>query len=187
MLRFLRFRFTISNTVDATQKCIDVLCLHHNLYPTFAKVKPFLPSCPLFHLILPQPSFPSFPTVIPLYLQTPLAPLFFYQQQAHKIARSPPHQHNEPAPVRHRLRPRTRAHAFYLVSASWPWLVDFDFVYWDGDGYWWRFPMNINVPTLCVLIAPHVIRGSRFFADTRLQLPQLVAYIQCAFPSFSPL
>ncbi|KIJ38839.1 hypothetical protein M422DRAFT_258486 [Sphaerobolus stellatus SS14] len=40
-------------------------------------------------------------------------------------------------------------------------------------------PMNIDVPTLRVLVAPHVIRGSRFFADTRLQPPQLVAYIQC--------
>ncbi|KIJ38856.1 hypothetical protein M422DRAFT_258505 [Sphaerobolus stellatus SS14] len=40
--------------------------------------------------------------------------------------------------------------------------------------------MNIDVPTLRVLVTPHVIRGSRFFTDTRLQPPQLVAYIQVA-------
>ncbi|KIJ38821.1 hypothetical protein M422DRAFT_258469 [Sphaerobolus stellatus SS14] len=38
--------------------------------------------------------------------------------------------------------------------------------------------MNIDIPTLRVLVAPHVIHGSRFFADTRLRPPQLVAYIQ---------
>ncbi|KIJ24031.1 hypothetical protein M422DRAFT_275283 [Sphaerobolus stellatus SS14] len=47
-----------------------------------------------------------------------------------------------------------------------------------GDIYIEGLPMNIDISTLRVLVAPHVIRGSRFFADTRLQPPQLVAYIQ---------
>ncbi|KIJ22960.1 hypothetical protein M422DRAFT_276551, partial [Sphaerobolus stellatus SS14] len=146
------------DTVDAAQKCIDVLRSHHNLHPTFAKRTPTLSPNPT--------NTPSFS---------------FINSKPTNRALAAPHQHNEPASVRRRLRPRTLAREFYLVSASWPWLVDFDFVYWDADGYWWRLPMNINVPTLRVLVAPHVIRGSRFFADTRLQPPQLVAYIQCVF------
>ncbi|KIJ41878.1 hypothetical protein M422DRAFT_255211 [Sphaerobolus stellatus SS14] len=47
-----------------------------------------------------------------------------------------------------------------------------------GDVYIEGPPMNIDVPTLPMLVAPHVIRGNRFFADTRLQPLQLVAHIQ---------
>ncbi|KIJ38850.1 hypothetical protein M422DRAFT_258496 [Sphaerobolus stellatus SS14] len=130
----------------------------------------------LSHLILLHLSFPFDPTVIPLYPQTPLTPLpsLLSTTCPQDRALAAPHQHNEPAPARRRLRPRTRTRAFYLVSAFWPWLVDFEFVYWDADG----LPINIDVPTLRVLVAPHVICGSQFFADTRLQPPQLVAYIQ---------
>ncbi|KIJ42454.1 hypothetical protein M422DRAFT_254553 [Sphaerobolus stellatus SS14] len=42
--------------------------------------------------------------------------------------------------------------------------------------------LPIDVPTLRVLVAPHIIRGSRFLADTRLQSQQLVAYISAYFP-----
>ncbi|KAF8579680.1 hypothetical protein K439DRAFT_375520 [Ramaria rubella] len=41
-----------------------------------------------------------------------------------------------------------------------------------------RLPMNVEVQTLRALLAPHVVRSSRFFADTRVQPPQLVAFIQ---------
>ncbi|KIJ38862.1 hypothetical protein M422DRAFT_258509 [Sphaerobolus stellatus SS14] len=173
------YGFVLFDTVDAAQKCIDVLRSHHNLHPTFAKVShSFHPV--LSHLILSHPSFPFDPS------------------QAHKIARSPP--------LINITNPHPSAAAYVLEfglahSTSYPHLdlgsstsnssigmargiggavgggamggkED------GGDVYTEGLPMNIDIPTLRVLVAPHVIRGSRLFADTRLQPPQLVAYIQ---------
>ncbi|GJJ10264.1 hypothetical protein Clacol_004490 [Clathrus columnatus] len=39
-------------------------------------------------------------------------------------------------------------------------------------------PITIDVPTLRVLLAPHAVKNSRFFADTRVQPPQLVASVK---------
>ncbi|KIJ38786.1 hypothetical protein M422DRAFT_258412 [Sphaerobolus stellatus SS14] len=154
----LGYGFVLFDTVDAAQKCIDVLRSHHNLHPTFSKVTS------------PQ-----------------------------NRALAAPHQYNEPASVRRRLRPRTRARAFYITSyphlglgsstlnSSIGMTMGIGGVVGGGamggeevggDVYIEGLPMNIDVPTLRVLVASHVIHRSRFFADTRLQLPQLVAYIQ---------
>ena len=48
-----------------------------------------------------------------------------------------------------------------------------------ADDLWHSLPMNIDAQTLRALLAPHAVHSSRFFADTRVQPPQLVAYVRC--------
>jgi hypothetical protein len=48
----------------------------------------------------------------------------------------------------------------------------------DLSGEPHRFPISVDVPTLRTIIAPIVIRSSRFFADTRMQPLQLVVFVQ---------
>ncbi|KAF8526590.1 hypothetical protein BU17DRAFT_82702 [Hysterangium stoloniferum] len=47
-----------------------------------------------------------------------------------------------------------------------------------ADIYIEGLPISVDVPTLRTILAPFVIRSSRFFADTRMQPPQLVAFVQ---------
>ncbi|KIJ28658.1 hypothetical protein M422DRAFT_270059, partial [Sphaerobolus stellatus SS14] len=150
------YGFVLFDTVDAAQKCIDILRSHHNLHPTFAKqAHKIARSPPLINITNPHPSAAAYVPELGL---------------AHST--SYPHLG---------LGSSTSNSSIGMamgIGAVGGGAMGGEEV--GGDVYIEGLPMNIDVPTLRVLVAPHVIRGSRFFADTGLQPPQLVAYIQVA-------
>ncbi|KIJ38828.1 hypothetical protein M422DRAFT_258475, partial [Sphaerobolus stellatus SS14] len=144
------YGFVLFDTVDAAQKCIDVLRSHHNLHPTFAKQAHKIARSPsLINITNPHPSAAGY-----------VPELGFAHSTSYPHLGLGSSTSNSSSGI-----------AMGIGGAMGGEEV-------GGDVYIEGLPMNIDVSTLRVLVAPHVIRGSRFFADTRLQPPQLVAYIQ---------
>ncbi|KIJ38854.1 hypothetical protein M422DRAFT_258503 [Sphaerobolus stellatus SS14] len=171
------YGFVLFNTVDAAQKCIDILRSHHNLHLTFAKqAHKIARSPPLINITNPHPSAAAY---------------VFEFGLAHST--SYPHL-NLGSSTSNSSIGMARGIGGAVGGGAMGGIEDGGDVYIEGRISSFAFirsliafllipttslSMNIDVPALRVLIAPHVIRGSRFFADTR-QPPQLVAYIQVA-------
>lgn len=106
-----------------------------------------------------------------------------FAKQAHKINRAadstvtspsaadstPPQQQSTSTHLNQGTAPRNPTTPAATDSSIAPPGAD---IYIEG------LPMNVDVPTLRTLLAPHLVKSSRFFADTRVQPPRLVAYVK---------